>query len=94
MTEWLECAHCLAKYPAATRGLSPCCGWTLIRVVESKTEHWAVTVSRNGESIVTLESNCMAGRELGEEDERIIRLAVQQLQGFVGAEHEQKTAGA
>lgn len=59
-----------------------------------KTEHWAVTVSRNGESIVTLESNCMSGRELNAEDERIIRLAARQLWGFVGPEREEKTAGA
>lgn len=94
MSEWLECAYCLTKYPAGTQGWSPCCHASLIRVVEGKTEHWAVTVSRNGQAIVTIESIFMSGRELSEEDERIIRLAVRQLEGFIGAEREEKTAGA
>lgn len=27
-------------------------------------DHWAVTVERNGEQVVTVESNCLSGREI------------------------------
>jgi len=49
------------------------------------TQHWAVTVSRNGEDIVTIESNCLSGREISDEDERIIELCANNLLGFIGA---------
>jgi len=49
-----------------------------------RTQHWAVTVSRNGEEIVTIESNCLSGRELSNEDERVIRNAAEHLLSFVG----------
>jgi hypothetical protein len=48
------------------------------------TEHWAVTVERNGEKIVTIESNCLSGRELSAEDEQTIRTAALHLLAFVG----------
>ena len=48
------------------------------------TQHWAVTVERNGEKIVTIESYCLSGREISEEDERVIRMAANHLLGFVG----------
>lgn len=48
-----------------------------------KAEHWAVAVSRNGEAIVTLESNCMSGRDISEEDARIVRLAAEHLRSFI-----------
>jgi hypothetical protein len=60
-------------------------------MAESKTtQHWAVTVSRNGEEIVTIESNCLSGRKISEEDEKIIRMAANHLNGFVGPEYECK----
>lgn len=49
-----------------------------------KTQSWAVTVERNGEPVVTIASNCLGGRDLSEEDERVIRLAAQNLLSFVG----------
>jgi len=33
-----------------------------------KTQSWAVTVERNGESVVSLASNCQGGRDLSAED--------------------------
>ena len=51
---------------------------------EVMTEHWAVTVFRNGEEIVTIESNCLSGRELSQEDEETIRNAAEYLLSFVG----------
>lgn len=49
------------------------------------TQHWAVTVCRNGEEIVTIESNCLSGRELSVEDTKIIHRAACNLLGFIGA---------
>ena len=47
-------------------------------------DYWSVTVSRNGENIVTLEPNCLAGRELSSEDEAAIRTAASHLLAFIG----------
>lgn len=47
-------------------------------------EHWAVTVLRSGEEIVTIESNCLSGREITPEDEETIRIAVRHLLAFIG----------
>lgn len=49
-----------------------------------KTQHWAVTVSRNGEDVVTIESNCLSGREISAEDEETIRKAAHHLLSFIG----------
>jgi hypothetical protein len=46
--------------------------------------HWAVTVSRGGEEIVTIESNCLSGSELSPEDEDTIRTAASHLLAFIG----------
>jgi hypothetical protein len=48
------------------------------------TQHWSVTVERNGENVVTIESNCFSGREISEEDERVILIAARNLLGFIG----------
>lgn len=48
------------------------------------TQHWSVTVRRNGEEVVTIESNCLSGRELNAEDEDAIRTAGTHLLAFVG----------
>jgi len=47
-------------------------------------EHVAVTVYRDGEQILTIETNCVSGRDLDAEDERAIRDAARQLLAFVG----------
>lgn len=47
-------------------------------------EHWSVTVKRNGEQIVTIESNSLSGREIGPEDEKTIRTAARHLLAFIG----------
>lgn len=52
-----------------------------------KTQSWAVTVERNGESVVTLASNCQGGRDLSAEDERVVRLAAEHLLAFIGEAH-------
>jgi hypothetical protein len=48
------------------------------------TDHWSVTVERNGEQIVTIESNCLSGREISPEDEEAIRTAARHLLAFIG----------
>ena len=46
--------------------------------------HGSVSVERDGENIVMIESNCLSGRDLSPEDEATIRLAAQHLLSFVG----------
>lgn len=47
-------------------------------------EHWSVTVERNGEKVVTIESNCLSGRDISGEDEATIRTAATHLLAFIG----------
>jgi hypothetical protein len=47
-------------------------------------DHWAVTVERNGEQVVTIETNCLSGRDISEGDEIIIREAAHHLLSFIG----------
>jgi hypothetical protein len=56
-----------------------------------RVDHWAVSVFCNGENVVTIESNCLSGRDLSPEDEATIRLCAQHLLAFVGPE---RTAAA
>lgn len=51
-------------------------------------EHWAVTVSRDGEAILTIETNCVSGRNLTEADEACIRDCARHLLAFVGTARE------
>lgn len=49
------------------------------------TLHWAVTVYRNGEALVVIESNCLSGKaEFSDEDARVIRMAAEHLKSFIG----------
>jgi hypothetical protein len=50
----------------------------------SMAEHWAVTVERGGEKIVTIEANCLSGRDLSQEDEQTVRTAAHHLLAFIG----------
>lgn len=47
-------------------------------------EHWSVTVERDGDAVVTIASNSLSGRELLPGDEDVIRRAAQHLLSFVG----------
>jgi hypothetical protein len=47
-------------------------------------KHWAVMVYRNGENILTIESNMLAGRDLSPEDEACIEDCAHQLLSFIG----------
>lgn len=47
-------------------------------------KHWAVSVSREGETILTIESNCLAGRDLSAEDQQCVRDCARHLLSFVG----------
>lgn len=51
---------------------------------EGLTQHWSVTVERNGEQIVTIESNHLSGREFSVEDERVVRMAAECLRSMTG----------
>lgn len=46
--------------------------------------HWAVTIERDGEQIVTIESNFLSGRDITPEDEATIRNAAHHLLAFIG----------
>lgn len=52
----------------------------------TRPDHWSVTVSRNGEEIVTIEPRCLSGRDLSPEDEATVRTAAENLLAFVGPE--------
>lgn len=52
--------------------------------IMSNTAHWAVTVERDGKEIVTIESNCLSGCDLGVEDEDTIRTVAYHLLAFIG----------
>jgi len=47
-------------------------------------QHWSVTVEREGERVVTIESECLSGREISPEDEDAIRTAAHHLLAFIG----------
>jgi hypothetical protein len=47
--------------------------------------HWSVNVSMNGESLVTIESNCLSGKpEFTEAEAQVIRDAATHLKAFIG----------
>ena len=50
----------------------------------SERPHWAVEVSTNGDQIVRIETACLSGREISEQDEEIIRNAAHHLLAFIG----------
>lgn len=76
LTELLKenCTDYEAVQPAAGRSSLP----------EGKTESWAVTVERNGEEIVTVASNHLSGRQMSDEDVRIVKVAAVHLASFIG----------
>ena len=47
-------------------------------------DHWAVTVSRSGDEIVTIEPQVLVGREISAEDADTIRVAAHHLLAFIG----------
>lgn len=49
-----------------------------------RADHYAVTVRRNGDEIVTIETNCLSGRQISSADEKAIRWSARQLLGFIG----------
>lgn len=49
-----------------------------------KDKHWSVTVCADGDEIVTIESNCLSGRQISPEDEETIRKAAHHLLAFAG----------
>lgn len=52
---------------------------------EKRTEHWSVEVRRNGENLVTIESNCLSGKpDFSAEEEQVIREAGRHLLAFIG----------
>ena len=55
---------------------------------ERKIEHWGVDVRVNGAQVLTIESNCVYGKQLTDDEEEVIREAARHLLAFVG---EQKT---
>jgi hypothetical protein len=50
-----------------------------------QTTHWSVSVDRNGENLVTIESNCLSGKkDFTAEEEACIRNAAYTLLSFIG----------
>jgi len=48
------------------------------------TDHWSVTVERNGETVVCIESNSLSGRRISDADEHAIAVSAQALLAFIG----------
>jgi hypothetical protein len=58
-------------------------------MTSDETQFWAVEVSRNGESLVRIETRCLGGKpEFSAEDARVIRMAAEHLRAFIGPERE------
>jgi len=53
-------------------------------VARPRLQHWAVTVHADGELVVALESNSLAGRELSSADEKLIERCAHHLLAFIG----------
>ena len=52
---------------------------------EPQTQHWGVEVRRNGETLVTIESNCLSGKpEFSEVEADVIRECADHLHAFIG----------
>lgn len=51
---------------------------------ERKIEHWGVDVRVNGSHVLTIESNCVYGKQLTNAEEEVIREAARHLLAFVG----------
>ena len=50
-----------------------------------KCKHWAVTVSMNGEELVTIETNSLSGKpDFTDEEAQVIRDAARHLEAFMG----------
>jgi hypothetical protein len=47
--------------------------------------HKSVTVALDGDQIVTIETNCLSGREIGDDGTAVILWAIDHLTGFIGA---------
>ena len=47
-------------------------------------DHWRVVVERNGEHVVSIEPNMLAGREPSDADEAAIETAARHLIAFIG----------
>lgn len=51
---------------------------------ENRHPHWRVSVETSGETIVSIETEMLAGREISEADEDAIRTAAHNLLAFIG----------
>mgnify|MGYP007007280125 CR=1 FL=1 len=52
-------------------------------------QHWSVTVTKDAEQIVCIESNCLSGKgELSDDDEALIRRAAEHLLSFIGVTYQ------
>lgn len=58
----------------------------MTRTQDLETQHWSVSVDRNGVNLVAIESNSLSGQpEYSEEDRRVIRECAAHLLAFIGA---------
>lgn len=52
--------------------------------MSQKIYHWAVEVRVNHKQVLTIESNCVYGKSLSNQEEEVIREAAEHLLAFVG----------
>lgn len=57
-------------------------------------DHWRVTVSRNGEDLITIETSCLCGKEsFTDEEADTIREAARHLLAFIGEKSDDDIPG-
>lgn len=52
--------------------------------MKNKIQHWGVYCYVNHKQVLTIESNCVFGRDLSDEDKEAIRSMAEHLLAFVG----------
>jgi hypothetical protein len=58
-----------------------------------RSNFYGVTVYDHDGTIVTIEPDMLAGRDIGEREDAAIRAAIEQLRGFIGTERPRPAAG-
>lgn len=87
---WVEVSIHRWRDPHGNLHTGPAGAYQTMKVIKAKEASWAVTVERNGESLVTLSSNGQSGKAyFTYDDEQTIRGAAEHLLAFIGPSKDQ-----
>ena len=84
--EFMNSANVRAHVGCTSKPAAPPVVAPVAAPVREQTRHWAVMVDRNGENVITIETNHLSGRDISDEDARVIRLCAENLLSFAGSE--------